>query len=316
MTAVALLGQATDRIEIGTAVVPMQTRHPMIHGAAGADHPGGMRRAGSRSASGRRTTGSSTINSGCPTTDRRAWCATTSTCSTRRSPDRAPVDVDNDSFRVHSPMDVTDAFAMPVLLAALGPTMLRIAGERTDGTILWMADERAIGDHVVPRITAAAERAGTARATHRRRRSRRALLEQRGRRGARATPARCSATPTSRRTTCGCSNTATPKTSATPWPRATRRPSSRGCAATATPASPTSQSASCRSATTRKCEARRVGALNPSLLRWSPNSLRGIAPRHPQLELHLHPDDVGQKRDEGLGRMASHDDVMKLLGHT
>ena len=37
--------------------------------------------------------------------------------------------------------------------------------------------------------------------------------------------------------------------------------------------------------------------------------------RHPQLELHLHPDDVGQKRDEGLGRMASHDDVVQLLGH-
>ena len=49
---------------------------------------------------------------------------------------------------------------MPVLLAALGPTMLRIAGERTDGTILWMADERAIGDHVVPRITEAANAAG------------------------------------------------------------------------------------------------------------------------------------------------------------
>ena len=30
MTAVALLGQVTDRIEIGTAVVPMQTRHPLI----------------------------------------------------------------------------------------------------------------------------------------------------------------------------------------------------------------------------------------------------------------------------------------------
>src|SRR4029078_9708070 len=30
MTAVALLGHVTDRIEIGTAVVPMQTRHPLI----------------------------------------------------------------------------------------------------------------------------------------------------------------------------------------------------------------------------------------------------------------------------------------------
>jgi F420-dependent oxidoreductase-like protein len=70
------------------------------------------------------------------------------------------VAVDNDSFHVHSPVDVTDALEMPVLVAALGPTMLRIAGGRTAGTILWMADERAIGDYVVPRITEAAESAG------------------------------------------------------------------------------------------------------------------------------------------------------------
>jgi 5,10-methylenetetrahydromethanopterin reductase len=38
--------------------------------------------------------------------------------------------------------------------------MLRIAGERTDGTILWMADERAIATHVVPQLTKAAEGAG------------------------------------------------------------------------------------------------------------------------------------------------------------
>src|SRR5215218_6464007 len=30
MTAVALLGHVTERIEIGTAVVPIQTRHPLI----------------------------------------------------------------------------------------------------------------------------------------------------------------------------------------------------------------------------------------------------------------------------------------------
>src|SRR5438552_553142 len=45
-------------------------------------------------------------------------------------------------------------------LAALAPVMLRIAGENASGTILWMADERAIADHVVPRITKAAAEAG------------------------------------------------------------------------------------------------------------------------------------------------------------
>ena len=68
----------------------------------------------------------------------------------------------NENFQVHSPLNVTEDFGVPVLVAALGPAMLRIAGERTDGTILWMADERAIGDYVVPRITDAARAAGRA----------------------------------------------------------------------------------------------------------------------------------------------------------
>ena len=41
--------------------------------------------------------------------------------------------------------------------------MLRIAGEQASGTILWMADERAIAEHVVPRITKAAAGAGDRR---------------------------------------------------------------------------------------------------------------------------------------------------------
>jgi F420-dependent oxidoreductase-like protein len=70
------------------------------------------------------------------------------------------VDVENDLFRVHNPLDITDVAATPVLLAALGPMMLRLAGERAGGTILWLADERAIASHVVPHITRAAESAG------------------------------------------------------------------------------------------------------------------------------------------------------------
>jgi alkanesulfonate monooxygenase SsuD/methylene tetrahydromethanopterin reductase-like flavin-dependent oxidoreductase (luciferase family) len=46
------------------------------------------------------------------------------------------------------------------VLAALAPVMLRVAGEHASGTLLWMADERAVAEHVVPRITKAAARAG------------------------------------------------------------------------------------------------------------------------------------------------------------
>ena len=96
-----------------------------------------------------------------------------------------PVDVENDRFRIHNPLDITD-LPVPVLLAALGPVMLRIAGERADGTVLWMADERAIAEHVVPRITKAAEGAGRPGAPRRRRRRGVPVRVRRGGRGARA----------------------------------------------------------------------------------------------------------------------------------
>jgi alkanesulfonate monooxygenase SsuD/methylene tetrahydromethanopterin reductase-like flavin-dependent oxidoreductase (luciferase family) len=49
---------------------------------------------------------------------------------------------------------------MPIVLAALAPIMLKIAGSRTAGTVLWMADERTIAEHVAPRIAKAAAEAG------------------------------------------------------------------------------------------------------------------------------------------------------------
>src|SRR5262249_14977541 len=72
------------------------------------------------------------------------------------------VDVENENYRVHSPIDVIDAapMPMPMLIAALAPVMLRIAGERASGTILWMADERSIAEPVVARIAKAAAQAG------------------------------------------------------------------------------------------------------------------------------------------------------------
>lgn len=49
---------------------------------------------------------------------------------------------------------------VPVLLAALAPRMLRLAGAVADGTILWMTGPETVASHIVPRITAAADEAG------------------------------------------------------------------------------------------------------------------------------------------------------------
>lgn len=50
--------------------------------------------------------------------------------------------------------------APKVMLAALGDQMLRIAGKRTDGTILWCVGPRTIETHIAPHINEAASDAG------------------------------------------------------------------------------------------------------------------------------------------------------------
>lgn len=47
-----------------------------------------------------------------------------------------------------------------VMIAALGDQMLKLAGARTDGTILWCVGPKTIADHIAPAINDAADKAG------------------------------------------------------------------------------------------------------------------------------------------------------------
>ncbi len=60
----------------------------------------------------------------------------------------------------YAPLEVPGATPPPVLVAALGPTMLRLAGRVADGTVTWMTGLRTVAGHVVPTITEAAAAAG------------------------------------------------------------------------------------------------------------------------------------------------------------
>jgi F420-dependent oxidoreductase-like protein len=158
LTAVALMGRATTRIEIGTAVVPIQSRHPVAMAQQALSTQAACE--------GRLSLGLGASHH---------WIVEDMLGLSYAKPARlmrnylevlnaafagpAPVDVENESYRVHNPLDVTD-LATPILVAALAPAMLRLAGEQTAGTILWMADERAIAEHIVPRITKAAAASG------------------------------------------------------------------------------------------------------------------------------------------------------------
>src|SRR3984957_9849670 len=64
-------------------------------------------------------------------------------------------------FRVEAgPISLLDGAEVPVLVAALGPRLLRIAGARTAGTVLWMANATAVERHAAPLIRKAAADAG------------------------------------------------------------------------------------------------------------------------------------------------------------
>ncbi|OAA24503.1 F420-dependent oxidoreductase, MSMEG_4879 family [Frankia sp. EI5c] len=74
--------------------------------------------------------------------------------------DGQPVDVRGETVRAAAALSTPRLGRLPVLVAALGPKMLRLAGERVDGTVLWMTGPRTIREHIVPTIQAAATAAG------------------------------------------------------------------------------------------------------------------------------------------------------------
>jgi F420-dependent oxidoreductase-like protein len=159
LTGAAIAGAETSRIEIGTAVVPIQPRHPIALAQQALSVQAVCE---GRLALGLGVSHHWIIDEMLglpyerPVPTMRAYLEVLEPALAGP----AVVQVENEMFRVDNPLDITDITPTPVLLAALGPLMLRLAGERTDGTILWMADERAIGSHVAPRITRAAEGAG------------------------------------------------------------------------------------------------------------------------------------------------------------
>jgi F420-dependent oxidoreductase-like protein len=159
LTAATIIGAETTRIEVGTAVVPVQPRHPIALAQQALSVQAVCK--------GRLTLGLGVSHHwiidemlGLPYEHPAATMRDYLDVLDAALAANGPVDVENDRFRVHNPLDITDLRPTSVLLAALGPRMLRLAGERADGTLLWLADERAVGMHVAPTINGAAERAG------------------------------------------------------------------------------------------------------------------------------------------------------------
>ena len=173
LTALTVAGRATSRIELGTAVVPTWSHHP--YGLA--QHALSTQAA----CSGRLTLGIGPSHRSVAenwygadydgviehmreylAVLEAANAAQAEALATDGGPGRmgGAVVHEGDRYPVRSILDVPGATPVSIVLAALAPLMLRLAGERADGTITWMGDEHTHRTHVVPRLRAAAETVG------------------------------------------------------------------------------------------------------------------------------------------------------------
>ncbi|MEM7253540.1 MAG: TIGR03564 family F420-dependent LLM class oxidoreductase [Pseudomonadota bacterium] len=158
LIAMGLAARETTSLEVGTAVTPIQPRHPVVL-AQQALTTQAMAR-------GRFTLGVGLSHQvvienmyGLSYAQPAATMAEYLEVLTPLLAGRA-VKHTGERHRVDMGLDVPDApTPVPLLIAALGPQMLSIAGTHSDGTVLWMTGARTIKEHVVPTITNAATQA-------------------------------------------------------------------------------------------------------------------------------------------------------------
>ncbi len=165
LTAIAVAGREVPGIELGTAVVPTYPRHPLVLAGqalttSAALGPGRLH-LGIGLSHQLVIEGMLGMAFEKPAVHMREYLS-----ALRPALDGRPVDVQGETLRASTlmgPVKVDDAGPVPVLVAALGPALLRVAGELADGTLTWMAAPEVVGKRIAPSITAAAEAAGRPR---------------------------------------------------------------------------------------------------------------------------------------------------------
>lgn len=158
LTALAVTAREVPDIALGTAVIPTYPRHPMMLAA--------QARTVQQISGGRLTLGIGLshqiviegilgLSYDKPVQHLREYLSVLDPLLAGAS-----ADVAGEHYSAHLGLDVPDSTPVPVLVAALGPRMLELAGSRTDGTVTWMTGPATIADHIVPSIGAAAAEAG------------------------------------------------------------------------------------------------------------------------------------------------------------
>lgn len=158
LTALAAIGGVTERMELGTCVVATHPRHPMAMAQQALT--------ASAACAGRFTLGIGLshqyvieqqmgMSYAAPAAHMREYLEVLAPLLREGT-----VDYSGERFSTNATLDVPETTNVPLLVAALGPAMLKLAGSKADGTTLWLTGPKTIAEHSVPLVRAAASEAG------------------------------------------------------------------------------------------------------------------------------------------------------------
>jgi len=158
MTALAVVGREVPVIELGIAVVPTFPRHPIVMAQQALTTQaitGGRLTLGIGLSHQPIIEGSYGLSFDQPVRHMREYLEALLPLVREGA-----VSFAGDTVTARIGLDVRGSSPVRVVLAALGPKMLELAGGMADGTATWMTGPATLADHVVPTIRAAAEAAG------------------------------------------------------------------------------------------------------------------------------------------------------------
>jgi F420-dependent oxidoreductase-like protein len=158
LTILMAYSAATERIRLGTGVLPIYSRTPVATAqqAATIDEYSGGRMVLGLGVSHQVTVENwyqSTVAR--PVRAMREYVAILRACFAGEDPQQGEIFRTAFHFMGYQPRA-----DIPIYVAALSPRMLRLAGEVADGVVLWLCNPNYIRDVVVPEVRAGRERAG------------------------------------------------------------------------------------------------------------------------------------------------------------
>lgn len=160
LTVLAIVGRELRDLDLGTAVVPIYTRHPTMLAAQARtvqDAMGGRLSLGIGLSHKAVVEGMWGISFDRPAHYMREYL---DALAPMLRGEKVATTGERVSATTMGTLGPRDARTPSLLMAALAPKMLEMAGAVTDGTLTWMTGVKTIADHVVPTINAAAAAAG------------------------------------------------------------------------------------------------------------------------------------------------------------